>query len=150
MLFDRFGITRFHSGGLCIFVLVLLTSIGCGSGRVSVSGKVTVDSQPTSGVNLRFFPLDGTADALPSSATSEQDGSFSATTNAEPGMLMGKYRVAADYPDPDYKPKKQPGLNFADPQPAPDKFNGKYVNSEIVVEITGATTDLKIDLTTGS
>lgn len=135
---------RFYFAASVLCYAVALT--GCGNNLVEVSGVVTVDGEPTPGVNLRFFPEGNSIEALPSSTKSLEGGKFSLTTNAETGIPVGKYKLNADWPDPNFKPKKKGGLDFGDPQPPPDKLNGKYMNDSEIIDITGATTDLKIDL----
>ncbi|MBX3423566.1 MAG: carboxypeptidase regulatory-like domain-containing protein [Pirellulaceae bacterium] len=125
----------------------VLSLTGCGSSLVEVSGTVSVDGKPTPGVNLRFYPQGTQADAAPSSTTSDEGGSFSLTTNMEPGLPKGSYKVTADWPDPKHK-AKQVGI-YSEPDSPRDLLKGKYASSsDIVFEITGPTKELKVDLTT--
>ena len=134
----------FHSLAACCVVAL----VGC-SGLVNVSGTVPVDGQPADGVNLRFFPEGDNPEAIPSSATSGDGGKFSMTTNMESGLPKGKYKVSADWPDPNYKPPNQGGLSFGDPEPAPDLLKGRYRgNGRLDAEITGPVSDLKFELLT--
>lgn len=132
------------------FAAIILCSVtslsGCGTNLVEVSGIVSVDGEPTSGVNLRFFPEGSSPEALPSSTQSLEGGQFTLTTNADSGIPIGKYKWSAEWPDPNFKPKKSGAMDFGDPQPPPDKLKGKYINNSESIEITGATTDLKIEL----
>ncbi len=123
----------------------MLSLTGCGSGLVPVSGTVTVDGQPTEGVQLFFQPLGNEADAIPATTMSGPDGKFSLTTNMEPGVRKGSYRVTAKWPDPNHKEVR---VGFSDPEPAPDVFKGRYMGQSGVVtrEITAATNDLLIEL----
>ncbi|WP_165068039.1 hypothetical protein [Paludisphaera rhizosphaerae] len=102
--------------------------IGCGESgtpRVALqptSGKVTVDGQPTAGVEVRFRPADapGSLDALVPFATTGDDGGFKLGTYEKgDGAPEGRYKVTLFWPD------RPPG-----PQPAEDQLGGTYALAE--------------------
>lgn len=134
---------------LSLMWLGLLVCAGCGGGLVQVGGKVLVDGQPAEGVSLIFHPLENDANAVPATTISGPDGQFTLSTNMEPGIPRGSYKVTATWPDPKHKGS---AIGFSDPEPAPDLFKGRYTGRSSVMtkEINGSDTEVTIELSTSS
>ncbi len=147
----RFSGPKRISGILAVAGLAaifLTTTSGCRKGPVlyDVVGTVTVDGSPAGGVNLTIFDASGSQAV--SSATSADDGTFKFSTNMESGIAEGKYKVAAEWPDPSFKPKRS--MMGGEGETAPDKLNGKYLKdkSDLAFEVTADTKETKIEMTT--
>ena len=138
---------RSHSLLAAAGMLALVSGLsGCGGGLYNVKGTVTVDGQPAGGVGLLFFSQE--TNELTATARSEPDGTFSAFTDVKPGIPAGKYRVAANWPDPNFK--APPAKFGASPPDPPDLLNGRYMlgKSDLTVEITSASSAPNIELST--
>jgi hypothetical protein len=96
----------------CIFILVLISGLGCGSGSpykyVKVKGKVTYDDGtviPPKGLRLRFVPLDApiVENATPRAAFAlfDDQGNFDSVTSYKygDGLIRGKHKVAIEAAD---------------------------------------------------
>lgn len=126
-------------GILLLLVLVSLVAFtGCSSSPrlVPVTGKVTVGGKPAEGAVVMFHPEDATQTT--SSATATADGTLSPSTNAVPGLIVGKYKVTVTYPDPTKKPTPAQ-LMMGTADAGPDLLKGKYGSK--------ATTTLSIEVT---
>jgi hypothetical protein len=79
---------------LCMLIFLLA---GCNRGprTEAVTGKVTVGTQPVANGSLRFIPDKdkGNTSELIGAATIE-NGTYTAYTNAKPGVPAGWYKVA--------------------------------------------------------
>jgi hypothetical protein len=123
----------------------LVAGLGCGSGFVSVSGKVTLNGKALPGATVSFEPLG--ADEQPtgqpgSIGKTGDDGSFTlAATGGQGGTVPGKYRVrislAADESD-DRKPR-------AGAVTVPRRYNTS--SDQTFVVPAGGTTDAVFPLT---
>lgn len=78
-------------------MIAVLVVAGCGGmdGRVSVTGRATVDGHPVEGLRLEFVPSpDGKGNG--GFAVTQADGTFSATTyQFRPGIFPGDYTITA-------------------------------------------------------
>ena len=139
------GISKSRLMGLWV-ALPLLCLVSCNSGSklVKVSGTVNVDGSPAEGVGLLFF--DTITSEIVSAAKSGSGGSFSITTNMNPGVPVGSYSVSAVWPDPKYVPESR-SMGEAPPD-APDLLKGRYhkTRTNVSVEITSSTDSIVIDL----
>lgn len=131
--------------GFCLALLVA-GLCGCDSAPklVQVKGVVKVDGTAKEGVQLTFYPNNG---SLPSSAVSSANGEFAVTTDLNPGIPEGQYTVSAVYPDPAHKVSEKDRMQGLG-EPGPDLFRGRFATKEkgIAVEVTASTVDLPIDL----
>lgn len=72
------------------YSLFLLLLLGCSSRLSSLTGKVTIDNEPTEGVGLVFEPDQGS----PSYAETDKDGQYEAAyTHRRKGIEEGKHTV---------------------------------------------------------
>ena len=73
-------------------LLGLAVFTGCGDGRASLTGTVTVDGQPASkGLDIQFSPVDGQS---PSYASTDENGNYEASfTFQKKGIIAGKHSV---------------------------------------------------------
>lgn len=95
------GGTRFSRSGWRLFVAVLLSVIaGCSGGGDrpplgTVSGTVTLDGRPLSGVQVTFAPESG----RPSSGRTDGAGRYELLYVLKTkGATLGKHRVIVDWP----------------------------------------------------
>ena len=66
--------------------------VGCGPGRVSVSGEVTLDSQPLADAQVLFQPVSG---GRPATGKTDAAGKFTLSTDKPgDGVAPGDYQVA--------------------------------------------------------
>jgi hypothetical protein len=129
-----------------VFSLVFVAACNRGPRLVKVDGSVQVDGQPTGGVTLIFFEHESSMAVA--SARSEENGSFSPSTDMNPGIPEGKYRVAATWPDPKFvAPKTSMGATPPDP---PDLLGGRYTmsKSDVVVDVSSSSPKVVVELTT--
>jgi len=107
--------------------------VGCSSGDVlhPVTGKVTFKGQPCPGATVMFYP-DGPPDlqAAPATAACGDDGSFTLFTGTKGGVKPGKYVVSVVWPDPAKKPTDLQRMGGANPNDAPDVFEGRYAKRD--------------------
>ena len=138
--------------GLIAAILVLAGSlVGCGKAGPSLvpaKGTITVDGKPADGAVLIFHPAAGKGTIA--SAAADAAGAFTITSNGNPGIVTGSYKVTVTWPDPAKKPKEfKLGGSIED---APDLLEGRFVTVDkaaTTVEITTATKELPpIALTT--
>jgi hypothetical protein len=98
-------------GMALVLTLVSLALSGCGqSGRVSVTGKVTLDSAPLQTGTVAFFPV---AQGPGAYASIQSDGSYTAQTGTQPGLAPGDYVVTVQAMSPPPPPTPQ------NPEPLP-------------------------------
>lgn len=133
-----------------ITILVLLAGCGGGPELIQVKGKVTVDGEPAGGAVLLFHStLEGQTSV--SSATAMEDGTFTITTNTQPGIPVGTYTVTASWPDPEHKPSDTE-IMMGTAEPGKDLLKGRYIlreKSELSTTVDSSTIDLPpFELTT--
>ena len=123
---------------LPVALILCFTLAGCGGGNgtVPVEGTVQYQGQPVPGISsIMFQPEDG---GRPSTASTGEDGHFVLNfSRTEKGAKPGKYAVTfalLDEPE-DISPEIQAILEKHGPDGTPYE-----------VEITGATTDLVINI----
>lgn len=148
--------------GFCVSVAVLLLA-GCGGGRdvgreeleamaggelketVPVSGKVTIDGQPTSKVFIYAFTQAGGMEPVYTAETND-DGTYCwATYSKCDGIVPGEYKLAFAH-----IPKEGKGNDMGQ-----DMLNGKYMNPmqsgfDLKVELGAPQENVDYELTTGS
>lgn len=125
---------------------VSLTACNKGPRLVKVGGSVQVDGQPAGGVVLLFF--DAESSVAVASARTDSDGSFTPTTEMNPGMPEGRYRVAATWPDPNFRaPAASMGATPPDP---PDLLSGRYglKNTDVMMDVSSSSPKVLIELKT--
>ena len=117
--------------------VVVLTACGCGGGYTPVKGKATVDDKPVPSGSVLFYPdkeKGNTATGEPQGIIT--DGSYEMTTNGNPGVPPGLYKVvvnAAESGEPD---------SSANPTPRKPLIASKYNKLE--------TTDLSVEVKAGA
>ena len=90
-----------------LFVVLLSVCGGCGSSTgpnlVTVSGIVTLDSQPLTGAIVKFFPMDPKLTG--SFGVTDTNGKFELLTASNKGAHPGSYKVVIEhFTDPTGKP----------------------------------------------
>ena len=125
--------------GLLIAAVGVVT--GCGDGRprrVPVSGTVVIDGAPVPHGFITFIPSEGRS----ASGQLDSEGRFTLTSyDPGDGTLPGPHRVTVLARESLSETKAK--------WHAPDKYS-KPDTSGIVVDITGPTNDLKVELTWGN
>ena len=120
-----------------IAAAVLLAAAGCGPSYsyAPVSGKVTLDGQPLSGVRVWFYPVTEGRDQPPyAMGTTDGSGVYNLTAETgKAGALVGKNRVVVNWPlperpGPDQPPPPPPG------PPIPISYT-QAVDTPFVVEV---------------
>jgi hypothetical protein len=85
--------------------LVLLAVSGCGGPKLEfaeVDGRVTLYGKPLTGVMVRFYPIDGGREQLPSaSALTDAGGVYNLRHSDQPGALVGRSRAVVSWPSRD-------------------------------------------------
>ena len=150
---DRSAALRIPAPMLALLSVVLVAAIAGGCGPkgptlVPAKGTITVDGKPADGAVLIFHPV-GSKGSI-ASAAADASGAFAVTSNGNPGIVTGSYKVTVTWPDPAKKPKEiTMGGTIQD---APDLLEGRFVTvdkSPTTVEITASTKELApIALTT--
>src|SRR5207245_2198960 len=81
-----------------VVVAAALAASGCGSdGKVSVSGQVTLDTQPVEGAIVTFIPVNETQGKI-AHGTTDKDGVFQlSTSKPNDGAFPGEYKVTVVY-----------------------------------------------------
>ena len=94
--------------GIAISALFALTMVlGCtnNSSTVPVSGVVTIDGEPVSGLRVTFWPEPTSDNAAPgpySTGITDENGKYSLVYRYEnPGAMVWKHRVTFEYDDVD-------------------------------------------------
>jgi len=133
---------------------MLFFVVGCGPtgpATVPVSGTLTIGGQPANNVGINLVPT--AAAGIPASGNVE-NGAFTVFSGNEgkPGAMVGKYKVVL-YPMASAEAAKQAygaggAKSSAAPvvsAPFPDKYRDPST-SDKEIEITGATSELKIEI----
>ena len=116
----KFGESRAHvtlMALLLVQVAALSLIVGCGNGRIDITGTVMVDGRPAmEGVQVIFSPAGDTKQAYAQVAT---DGHFRLKTQQMIGVMPGEYRVllinsTQSIPQPDTP--IEPGVNVPPPE----------------------------------
>lgn len=113
---------KFARGLIAFLVLGFLAGCGGSSGRIPVSGKVTVNGQPVPVGAVMIIPAAGTQGAAGSTAIENGEYSFDSETGPQPGKYTlvinlqdavspGKGAVQSRKPGGDSK-SSGPGLNL--------------------------------------
>ncbi len=99
--------------GLAVTLLIACLA-GCGSEFGSTaSGIVTIDGKPVTPGLVTFVPEDPTA--VPSVSDLDSNGGFELTTNKQPGLPPGSYRVAIQAFRPPDVPEGQRTMEPSEP-----------------------------------
>ena len=124
---------------LIAFVACLMSATGCGSdnklGRLSVSGKITLDDKPLDSGSIEFFPSD--SQGVSAGGVVSADGSYS--VEEDKGLPPGKYTVSIFSP---MAAKSTPNKKYANEsdalvgEPGIDRIPEEFNNSEQIVEVT--------------
>ncbi len=116
---------------------------------VAVSGVLTFNGTPLESYRVTFYPIEGDR---PANGVTDAAGKFTLGTN-EPGdgCPVGKYKVSVSFsPTVEVDYSKDGGIEDPAKLPKPKvKIPVKYADpdkSGLTQEVTGAMTDLKIDL----
>jgi hypothetical protein len=137
-----------YFASFAVAALVFVTAVACDRGPrlVKLDGSVQVDGKPTGGVTLLFF--DQQSSMAVASARSEEDGSFTPTTEMKPGIPEGKYRVVASWPDPKFVAPKT-SMGQSPPEP-PDLLNGRYAlgKTDVLMDASAASPKAVVELKT--
>ncbi|MEM4188370.1 MAG: hypothetical protein QXN56_04335 [Candidatus Hadarchaeum sp.] len=133
--------------------------LGCGSqgpALAPVSGKVTMDGQPLSGVIVTFVPVGG---GVSSSGVTDEAGVYRLSCPLGPGALVGEHRVyvrsqppgstlTGEVPsedDPAYKPNPYASVAA---KPFEEKIPARYnTKSELVREVKRGQNVIDLELT---
>lgn len=85
----------------CVVLTGACLCVGCGSQYPAVSGKVTYDGKPVSGVQLVFNPIGESVDSGPISlSVTDEQGVFSLETrDGKSGAVAGQHKVGFDWSD---------------------------------------------------
>ncbi len=88
------------------FLAILLVVAGCGRSDLpelgTVSGTVTLDGRPVTGLGVAFYPLSGGRQAL---GVTDENGKYNLTfVDGVPGAKTGTNEVTLFWPDPDTPP----------------------------------------------
>jgi hypothetical protein len=115
----------------------LICCISCsGTSLYPVHGKLLHKGKPVGGATLVFHPKTGDANAFPPTASTEDDGTFTVTTQTQQGAPAGEYVVTVTCME-EVKTKEKKFDMGAKPEYV-DRFKGAYAkaaNSTIKVEI---------------
>jgi hypothetical protein len=153
---------RLSIGWLAITCLVFLGGCSGSSGPTlhSVSGTLTLDGQPLSGVTVNLFPVD--TSQISSAGVTDSAGHFSvATSTGEPGAVAGKHKVVlsggtvsgADG-TPEYMQSSDSSARSSQAPVAPKvPYPSEYGSADTTpeeVEITSGSNELTIAITGGA
>ncbi|QDU56699.1 hypothetical protein [Aeoliella mucimassa] len=126
------------TGLIAFYIAICVVSAGCGSdksGLVPVSGQVLIDGQPLSLGSLQVMPTG----ARPAFGKLDENGHFELMTYKEgDGCVSGSHRVTITAFE--VVPGRRQKWH------APKKYSNPST-SDVVIEISGATKDLEINLT---
>jgi hypothetical protein len=89
---------RFKRAGApsCLALFFFIACAGCGNGRSTVLGTLTLDGKPlgrtaTVQVTIMFSPADGSG--APAAALGDESGCYELTTGSQHGLAPGQYIV---------------------------------------------------------
>ena len=134
---------RFNRLWLTGLALALLVGCPETSKLVQVTGKISVDGQPADGASVLFFPEGATGGDV-AAGSADANGQFTLTSNMQPGIAAGKYKVTVVWPDPAKRPTNE-DIAMGRAKDAPDLLKGRYANkdrSSLTAEVTTGTTEL--------
>lgn len=97
-------------------MIAVCSVVGCGDklGRVSATGIVLVDEEPTEGVQVSFQRT-GDEKGPPAYAVTGVDGKFELITSGQPGAVPGEYIVMlVKNEEPKLPANAPPGMTFAE------------------------------------
>lgn len=121
---------------VAMLTLAVLLSVGCGprTGRLAVSGNVSLDGAPLDRGSILFTSVGG--EKLVSSGAMIQDGVYN--IRQEKGLLAGTYHVELNSPDTTATPAMDRGTPDGRGIPVvPDRIPAEYnLNSNKTVEVT--------------
>lgn len=128
---------------ICLFTLCLCLTAGCGGGAGSdqpdlgtVTGVVTMDGDPLSGVTVTFTPTEG----RPSNGVTDEAGKYELGYLRDiKGAVIGTHSVSITTPQEAPTP---PGQKYKDPIPA--KYNAQTTLTE-EVKAGDNTIDFKLE-----
>jgi hypothetical protein len=135
-----------RGAGWSLAALVTALAVGCNrtDGRIPVTGSVTLDGAPATGIFVRFYAALETK-GNGGYAYTDAAGRFTATTlQARPGLYPGEYAVTLG------PPEEGPGQE--EPAATPVRIPGGYSNPEttpLKVTVTAPRADLTIEATNG-
>ena len=131
-------------GVCCVLLIVLALNVGCGKKRdlIPVAGKVTYKGQPLKFGNVLFQPESGP----PAKGEIAADGTYTLTTEGQPGALEGHHRVEVRCLDNQAQRPKPGAEPTAGKSLIPEKYT-IYENSGITKDVKkgGGPYDIKLD-----
>jgi hypothetical protein len=96
------SIRMIWAGGVAISLVALVGCSKQSSALTEVSGTVTLDGKPLSGVLVTFYPVSAVstdARRAYSKGTTDESGKFTLTCeDGRPGAVTGKHKVTVDWP----------------------------------------------------
>ncbi|MEW4561929.1 carboxypeptidase regulatory-like domain-containing protein [Bremerella sp. JC770] len=124
-------ISRWITLSACVALLSLVGCIGSDPNFATVEGIVTVDGQPTEGLEVTFEPESG----RPAIGFTDANGHYDLQyTASQEGATLGKYRVRIDIPSGSEAKMR-----------IPVRYNAK---TELTAEVTPGTNELDFDVST--
>lgn len=124
------GISRLQS---ILYWAIVLASAGCSSAEPKlfrITGKVSIDGVPASGVIIGFWPADPKTDMRFHSgyARADEEGGFTLGDGIDSGLGAGEYKVTfSRIVRPDGSPTREGKLNE---KGARESLPAKYLNRE--------------------
>jgi hypothetical protein len=109
-------------------LVAALLCVSC-SGRLNtVQGKVLFQGQPAKGAVVVFYPKNSEGlSAVPSTAITGEDGTFTLSSGPDAGARAGEYVVTITWPE---ERKDTPKISMEPQPPPPDRLRGRYANRE--------------------
>ena len=94
---SRIGIDMFTISRIIILALSLMVIVGCNSSEpelVPVTGTVLLDGKPLPHAEVRYIPiLKNSRPETNAIGITDENGSFTMTTNGQPGAVVAEMRV---------------------------------------------------------
>jgi hypothetical protein len=108
---------------------VLFCASCSGRGPHPVQGKVLYQGNPAKGAVVVFHPKgNDSLTAIPPTATTGEDGTFTLSSGKETGAAAGEYIVTITWPE---ESKETTKISMeGPPPPSPDRLKGRYANRE--------------------